>query len=70
MATRSAEVANAVPALAPERPVTWPTRTRRKLANGLEIVLAEAHAIPKFHGELFFAPEKPWFRTAPSALRK
>jgi zinc protease len=54
MATRSAEVANAVPALAPERPVTWPTRTRRKLANGLEIVLAEAHAIPKFHGELFF----------------
>ncbi len=54
MATRAGEVANAVPALAPERPVTWPKRTRAKLANGLEIVLAEAHAIPKFHGELFF----------------
>jgi zinc protease len=54
MATRSAEVASLVPALAPERPVTWPMRTRAKLANGLEIVLAEAHAIPKFHGELFF----------------
>jgi predicted Zn-dependent peptidase len=24
------------------------------LSNGLEIVLAEAHSIPKFHGELFF----------------
>jgi zinc protease len=54
MATRATEVANGVPALAPERPVTWPTRTRAKLGNGLEIVLAEAHAIPKFHGELFF----------------
>jgi zinc protease len=54
MATRLAEFANAVPALAAERPVTWPKRTRARLSNGLEIVLAEAHSIPKFHGELFF----------------
>jgi zinc protease len=54
MATRAPEVAIAAPALAPERPVTWPKRTRARLSNGLEIVLAEAHSIPKFHGELFF----------------
>jgi zinc protease len=54
MATRAAEVLNAVPALSAERPVTWPKRTKARLANGLEVVLAESHAIPKFHGELFF----------------
>jgi zinc protease len=54
MATRVAEFANTVPSLAAERPVTWPKRTRARLSNGLEIVLAEAHSIPKFHGELFF----------------
>jgi zinc protease len=54
MATRAPEVAVAVPALAPERPVTWPKRTHARLSNGLEIVLAEARSIPKFHGELFF----------------
>jgi zinc protease len=54
MATRVAEVSNLIPAVAPEREVNWPQRTRAKLANGLEIVLAEARAIPKFHGELFF----------------
>jgi zinc protease len=54
MATRAPGVAVAVPALAPERPVTWPKRTRARLSNGLEIVLAEARSIPKFHGELFF----------------
>ncbi|HTC40971.1 MAG TPA: insulinase family protein, partial [Candidatus Acidoferrales bacterium] len=54
MATRAPEVAIAAPALAPERPVTWPHRTRARLSNGLEVVLAEAHSIPKFHGELFF----------------
>ena len=54
MATRAPEAAIAVPALAPERPVTWPRRTRARLSNGLEVVLAEAHSIPKFHGELFF----------------
>src|SRR5271165_6499328 len=54
MAFFSTALAVGVPDLAPERPVTWPKRTRAKLANGLEIVLAEAHSIPKFHGELIF----------------
>ena len=54
MATRAVEVNNAVPALAPERPVTWPNRMRAKLSNGLEVILVESHTIPKFHGELFF----------------
>src|SRR5881296_2800117 len=54
MATRAMEVAVGVPALAPERPVTWPKRTKARLSNGLEIILAESHSIPKFHGELFF----------------
>jgi zinc protease len=54
MATRVAEVLSAVPALSAERPVTWPKRTKARLSNGLEVVLAESHAIPKLHGELFF----------------
>jgi zinc protease len=54
MATREAEVPTLAPALTSERPVTWPRRTRARLANGLEVVLAEAHSIPKFHGELYF----------------
>jgi len=54
MATRAAEVSFGVPALTPERAVSWPKRTRAQLANGLQVVLAETHAIPKFHGELFF----------------
>jgi zinc protease len=54
MATRTVEAANGVPALAPERAVTWPSRTKTRLSNGLEVVLAESHAVPKFHGELFF----------------
>ncbi|HUK29870.1 MAG TPA: pitrilysin family protein [Candidatus Acidoferrum sp.] len=54
MATRTVEVANGVPALAPERAVTWPKRTKARLSNGLEVILAESHTIPKFHGELFF----------------
>jgi zinc protease len=54
MATREAEVPALAPGLTPERPVTWPRRTRERLANGLEVVLAEAHSIPKFHGELYF----------------
>jgi zinc protease len=54
MATRpAADVHTAVPPLSAERQVTWPKRTRARLANGLEIVLAESHTIPKFHGELF-----------------
>jgi zinc protease len=43
-----------VPSLGPERPVVWPARTYRKLANGLEVVLVESHTIPKFTGELYF----------------
>ena len=55
MATRASEaLAVGVPALTPERSVTWPKRTKARLANGLEVVLAESHTIPKFHGELFF----------------
>jgi zinc protease len=54
MATRVVEVANGVPGLAAERAVTWPKRTRARLSSGLEVILAEAHSIPKFHGELFF----------------
>jgi zinc protease len=54
MATKAVEVAVGVPALSSERAVTWPRRTRARLSNGLEVILAEAHSIPKFHGELFF----------------
>jgi zinc protease len=54
MEARVVEVANGVPGLAVERAVTWPKRTKARLSNGLEVILAEAHAIPKFHGELFF----------------
>jgi zinc protease len=54
MATSKAELASGVPGLSAERAVTWPKRTRAKLANGLEVVLAEAHSIPKFHGDLYF----------------
>jgi zinc protease len=54
MATRAVETNTLVPALAPERQVIWPKRQRARLANGLEIVLVESHAIPKFHGELYF----------------
>src|SRR5258708_8601546 len=54
MASPAPEFSAAVPTLTAERPVTWPKRTRARLANGLEIVLAEAHSIPKFHGELYF----------------
>ena len=54
MATRTVEVVRGLPALAPERAVTWPKRTKTKLTNGLEVILAESHTIPRFHGELFF----------------
>ena len=54
MAARVVEVANGVPGLAAERAVRWPKRTKAQLSNGLEVILAEAHSIPKFHGELFF----------------
>jgi zinc protease len=54
MASRAAEIAVGVPGLSAERAVTWPKRTHAKLSNGLQVVLAEAHSIPKFHGELCF----------------
>jgi Predicted Zn-dependent peptidases len=54
MATQAPRTSSTVPALAPEREVRWPQRTKAKLANGLEVILVESHTIPKFHGELFF----------------
>jgi zinc protease len=54
MATRAVEVNEAVPALSPERQVTWPHRKRARLSNGLEVILVESHTIPKFHGDLYF----------------
>src|SRR5712672_1781226 len=54
MATRAAtEISGSVPPLSAERQVTWPKRTKARLTNGLEVVLAESHTVPKFHGELF-----------------
>jgi len=54
MATRVAEIGKGVPALSEERQVTWPKRMRARLSDGLEVVLAESRAVPKFHGELLF----------------
>jgi zinc protease len=54
MATQAAEISSLVPGLSAERQVVWPKRTRMMLPNGLQVVLAEAHSIPKFHGELYF----------------
>ncbi|HUJ30174.1 MAG TPA: pitrilysin family protein [Candidatus Acidoferrum sp.] len=42
------------PALTAERPVAWPKRTVRTLANGLQVVLAESRAFPKISAHLFF----------------
>ncbi len=54
MATRTAQLPTEAPGLSAERPVTWPKRTKMRLSNGLEVILAESHAIPKFHGQLSF----------------
>ncbi|HEV2196689.1 MAG TPA: pitrilysin family protein [Candidatus Acidoferrum sp.] len=54
MSSRPVEVAVGVPPLAPEREVTWPKHTKEKLSNGLQVILAESHSIPKFHGQLIF----------------
>ncbi len=32
----------------------WPKRTTRTLANGMQVVLAESHTVPKMMAELFF----------------
>jgi zinc protease len=58
MATPTSQIpsmpqANGAPPLGPELPVVWPGRMHTRLANGLEVVLVEHHAIPKFTGELF-----------------
>jgi zinc protease len=42
------------PALAPERPVEWPKRTVRTLANGLQVVLVESRTFPKISAHLYF----------------
>ena len=52
-ATPAPQALAGVPALAPERRVEWPKRTRARLANGMEVILAEQHSIPKFTGRLF-----------------
>src|SRR5438034_3389901 len=54
MAARAVGLPTGVPPLAPERPVKWPKRTRARLSNGLEVILAEARSIPQVDGELFF----------------
>jgi zinc protease len=54
VATRTAQLPTEAPALSPERPVSWPKRTKAHLSNGLEVILSESHAIPKFHGQLSF----------------
>jgi zinc protease len=53
-ATFSSMPHSQVPALAQERPVVWPARTHRRLANGLEVVLVESHTIPKVTAQLLF----------------
>jgi len=45
---------SAPPALGPERPVAWPKRTVKTLANGLQVVLAESHTFPKISSHLYF----------------
>src|ERR1700719_3225488 len=66
MATRpAAEIQATVPPLSAERQVTWPKRTKARLANGLEVVLAESHTIPKFHGELFLRSGNAAVQRAP-----
>lgn len=42
------------PALTPERPVAWPKRTMRTLANGMQVVLAESRGFPKISAQLYF----------------
>ncbi|HEV2385677.1 MAG TPA: pitrilysin family protein [Candidatus Acidoferrales bacterium] len=41
-----------LPALGPERAVVWPRRLTLRLSNGLQVVLAEAHGVPKLAVEL------------------
>jgi predicted Zn-dependent peptidase len=50
----AANRSTAVPALGAERPVAWPKRSVKTLANGLQVVLAEVHTFPKITAQLFF----------------
>jgi zinc protease len=52
VSARAAANGAIVPALGTERPVVWPPRTVRRLANGLEVVLVEAHGVPRLAVEL------------------
>ncbi len=54
MATQTVQPLTEAPGLTAERQVTWPKRTKTRLANGLEVILAESHAVPKFCGQLSF----------------
>jgi predicted Zn-dependent peptidase len=54
MSTPASVARSSVPPLGPEQPVVWPARTRRKLSNGLEVVLVESHTIPKITAQLLF----------------
>src|SRR5260370_17960024 len=54
MARRDVGGPKACPARAPDRPVTWPNRSKARVSDGLEVILAESHGIPKLHGELVF----------------
>jgi zinc protease len=59
MTTASSPAANLTnqatpPALGAERPVAWPRRTVRALANGMQVVLAESHTFPKIAAHLYF----------------
>jgi len=51
---RPASPQSTPPALAPERPVQWPHREVRTLANGMQVVLAESHTFPKIAAQLYF----------------
>jgi zinc protease len=42
------------PPLTPERPVEWPKRSVRELANGMQVVLAESRTFPKISAHLYF----------------
>ena len=53
-ATVAAAHSTKAPALGPERPVAWPRRTLRTLANGMQVVLAESRGFPKISAQLFF----------------
>ena len=50
---RAAHEGAPAPPLGPPRPVVWPPRTLRRLDNGLQVVLVEAHTIPKITAQLF-----------------